>query len=1046
LSQRRDVDWKESVPINRRDDQMNCQYCGAPIPDDARFCPQCGVRIASSAAGWAEEKAVNIQPKPVIDFGPYIAERTRDFTGREWVFEAIDKWLRDPDGARVFLLTGQPGCGKTAIAARLVQFSRGEVTPPEGMLHLVSGFLSAVHFCSARDRRWINPHTFTESLAVQLSACYPSYAAALAEKSSEGRIRIDMRQRKQSMEGSDQQIGVIIQHLDVRGVTAEDAFISVVREPLEALARAQPDQQVAILVDALDEAFSYSGQVGIVSLLTQAEHLPATVRFVISTRPRTEVLRPLQRIAPKPYWLTQDAGLVHSMRDVRTHILHMLNQQPELVGKLAADLSQEAFAEVVRDKSQGNFLYVRNLLQTLAAQPATITSDPLDELPTGVEAIYVEFLERLLEGDWDVWAERYAPLLGTLAVARHALSEQQLAGFVGITRHQVRRHLRTLRSFLNVDESLSPSQRTYAIYHRSFVDFLLDEDRSEEYWCEEQAQHERIARYYLFRFKDNWQECDVYGLLHLAAHLAKCGRDDILRRLLFDLDWMQAKLDAASAHALAIDYDLLPDDKELRLVQGAVQLSAHILNRDTSLLWSQLYGRLITRREPNIRAMLSKLPKMPWLRPLTASLIPPGGPLLRTLQGHTDVVSAVAVTPDVRYVISASRDGELRVWEVVSGMLIRMLHRHTDAVNAVAVTPDSKVAISASSDGTARVWNIDSGRESYALLGHSAAVNAVAATPDGKFVISASDDCTLRVWDLENGKEKCVLKGHADAITFVAATPDGRQVISASADRTLRAWDLENGKEKCMLKGHADAITFVAATPDGRQVVSASADRTLRAWDLESGKELRVLQGHTDVVTCVAITPDGQRVVSSSTDHTLRVWDLESGEGLRTLQGHTDAVTAVAITPDARRAVSASIDHTVRVWNLEDGKALRSLTGHTASVRAVVAMPDGRRAITASDDATLKVWNLESTEELSVAEGHADAVRTVAIAPNGGQIITASSDRTLKVWDARGHRIATFSADGELRVCAVAGDGSAIIAGDVQGRVHILRLDGMEDV
>jgi tRNA uridine 5-carbamoylmethylation protein Kti12 len=42
-------------------------------------------------------------------------------------FSRIDEWLADPNGSRIFLLTGDPGKGKTAIAARLVQMSKGQV-------------------------------------------------------------------------------------------------------------------------------------------------------------------------------------------------------------------------------------------------------------------------------------------------------------------------------------------------------------------------------------------------------------------------------------------------------------------------------------------------------------------------------------------------------------------------------------------------------------------------------------------------------------------------------------------------------------------------------------------------------------------------------------------------------------------------------------------------------------------------------------------------------------------------------------------------------
>jgi hypothetical protein len=58
-----------------------------------------------------------------LDFSAYIAERTRDFTGREWVLENIDTWLADRAGPRYFLLTGAPGSDKSAIVKVHTEFS-----------------------------------------------------------------------------------------------------------------------------------------------------------------------------------------------------------------------------------------------------------------------------------------------------------------------------------------------------------------------------------------------------------------------------------------------------------------------------------------------------------------------------------------------------------------------------------------------------------------------------------------------------------------------------------------------------------------------------------------------------------------------------------------------------------------------------------------------------------------------------------------------------------------------------------------------------------
>jgi hypothetical protein len=115
-----------------------------------------------------------------IDFTEYITGRTRDFTGREWVFAETDRWLTATDAPHIMILTGDPGIGKTAIAAQLTRFSTGDETPPADYIHIQHDFLSGFHFCSARNGGWINPESFTHSLSYQLSMRYPEFARALS--------------------------------------------------------------------------------------------------------------------------------------------------------------------------------------------------------------------------------------------------------------------------------------------------------------------------------------------------------------------------------------------------------------------------------------------------------------------------------------------------------------------------------------------------------------------------------------------------------------------------------------------------------------------------------------------------------------------------------------------------------------------------------------------------------------------------------------------------------------------------------------------------
>jgi hypothetical protein len=88
-----------------------------------------------------------------LDFQADLQRLAIDFTGRAWVFDEIESWLANPHGASLFLLTSEPGVGKSAIAAQVIQ-TRSDV--------------AAYHFCIAGRNETIVPSTVLRSLAAQL--------------------------------------------------------------------------------------------------------------------------------------------------------------------------------------------------------------------------------------------------------------------------------------------------------------------------------------------------------------------------------------------------------------------------------------------------------------------------------------------------------------------------------------------------------------------------------------------------------------------------------------------------------------------------------------------------------------------------------------------------------------------------------------------------------------------------------------------------------------------------------------------------------------
>jgi WD40 repeat protein/serine/threonine protein kinase len=935
------------------------------------------------------------------DFTPFLVEKIRGFVGREWLFQEIDDWRRK-DSPAVLLIVGEPGIGKSAIVATLVHRN-------------LDGQVLAYHCCRTDTPATLEPASFVRSLAGMFSARLPEYTKAL-ECSS------------------------VINSLRRADTDPESAFEAAVLVPLHKIRQPQKNRYY-LLIDALDESLTRARPPTIFDVLcTRLDRLPPWLGLIATTRNDPNVLNPLRSLRVQIITAQER----RNQDDVRRFIRFRLREAP-FREKAKADRKISASLEdKLLRSSAGNFLFVRTALD--AIESGQLSFDHIENLPPGLSSLYEIFFRRLFPNPAKDFG-RARKVLETIAAAREPLTREQIAAATGLDpEEELLGILSRLSSFVPASEG------RYALFHKSLFDWLTDWDRQRDqpfagaYHVNLQKGSARLADSCWAEYQRGYSQISQYCLRHLPAHLHQLDRNQLLSTLLKDFHFLQAKLEANDTSALIADYEYLSATADLRLVQLAIQLSAHVLARDYRQLAGQLMGRLLGNSAPDIQALLKGAAESKgwaWLRPLTPSLAPPGGPLIRTFEGHTSWVHAVALTPDGRCAISGSGDGTLRVWDLEGNRSARGFARHGGPIKAVAITPNGRRVVSASSDRTLRVWDLESGRSLRTLRDHGNPVSLVAITADGCRAVSAASDGILRVWDLQSGRSLRTLAAHTGPVNAVTVTSDGDRAISASSDHTLRVWDLKSGHSVCVLEGHADSVNAVAVTPDGLRAISASSDHTLRVWDLKSGHSVCVLEGHADSINAVAVTPDGHRAISASSDHTLRVWDLASAHSVRTLEGHTNSVTAVLVMPDGCRAISGSPDHTLRVWDLKTGQSVRTLAGHTDWVTAAVVTPDGRRAISGSADHTLRMWDLERDQSVHTLAGQTDNITRVLLTSAGHRAAVASDCHVLRMWDLEnGQLLHTLAGHTDwVTAVAVTPDGRRLVSGAAD---HSLRLWNLE--
>ncbi len=241
------------------------------------------------------------------------------------------------------------------------------------------------------------------------------------------------------------------------------------------------------------------------------------------------------------------------------------------------------------------------------------------------------------------------------------------------------------------------------------------------------------------------------------------------------------------------------------------------------------------------------------------------GKVVKPLKGHTLGITALAVSSNQRYALSASEDRSIALWDIEKGSCLKTFTGHGNTITDVLFVGRSAYAVSASMDGTIRAWDLKRGSEAGVFNTKSQGVHAIAITKDGKYLYSAIKGAPPCKWDTKTGRLLLQYNGHFSGSTTIDLSSDGRRLITGGVDNTVCLFDTNTGQVISMFKGHEGRITSVRFSHDDEFALTTS-QTSLHVRDLTNGLLFAVFRYKGPIVKAFAGTRGHQILLAQSSE------------------------------------------------------------------------------------------------------------------------------------------------------------------------------------
>ncbi len=359
------------------------------------------------------------------------------------------------------------------------------------------------------------------------------------------------------------------------------------------------------------------------------------------------------------------------------------------------------------------------------------------------------------------------------------------------------------------------------------------------------------------------------------------------------------------------------------------------------------------------------------------------GEVARLLTGHRHAVSAIFPNADASRLLSVSRDGTIRQWDLHNGAeIVQTQSLFPFLLMDGAISPDARLFAIGAGGSTVRrelpglvllydaVTGAEIRRFGFDGVAHTTSTSSVRFSPDGETILSADWSGEIKLWDATNGLLAWEVQGISSPVNSVEFTPEGSAII-ASTDEGDVVW-IDSSTGEITRRYSLDApVKNAIFTHDATRFLACLADpsSSIVLVDVESGETLLRFTGPSSVCLALAVSPDNLTAVSGHFDGSMFLWDLTSGQQIRRFTGGLGQIAEILFSNDGQTLYVGSFPGaahllTLSVWDVAADEPYRRYTGSPNPIDALDLSADGRTLLAGSYNGIARLWRVDDLAQL----------------------------------------------------------------------------------